>query len=79
MPSPDTPVSAPPVPASATRRWDEMLRSLAALLPAGPASVLIDGGGEQPAALATRLAATLAAAGRACARVTDGGGGSPGG
>jgi len=56
-----------------------MLRSLAALLPAGPASVLIDGGGEQPAALATRLAATLAAAGRACARVTDGGGGSPGG
>jgi SAM-dependent methyltransferase len=79
MPSPDTPVSAPPVPASATRRWDEMLRSLAALLPAGPASVLVDGGGGQPAALATRLAATLAAGGRACARVTDGSDGSPGG
>jgi SAM-dependent methyltransferase len=79
MPSPNTPMSAPPMPASATRRWDEMLRSLAALLPAGPASVLIDGGGEQPAVLAARLAARLTAGGRTCARVTDGRGAAPDG
>ena len=51
-------------------RWDEMLLSLAGLLPAGPASVLVDGGYQQPAVLATRLAATLAASGRACVRLT---------
>jgi hypothetical protein len=53
------------------RRWDEMLCSLAGLLPAGPASVLVDGRGEQPAVLAIRLAAALNASGRACIRVAD--------
>jgi len=51
------------------QRWDEMLRSLAGLLPAGPASVLVDGPGEQPAVLAIRLAAVLNASGRACVRL----------
>jgi SAM-dependent methyltransferase len=69
MPSLDTPVPASVV-TSATRRWDEMLRSLAALLPAGPAAVLVEGGDEQPAVLATRLAATLTASGRACVQLT---------
>jgi SAM-dependent methyltransferase len=78
MPSLDTPVPAQPAPANATRRWDEMLLSLAGLLPAGPASVLVDGGGAQPAVLATRLATTLTASGRACVRLTGTRGGSPG-
>ena len=51
-------------------RWDEMLLSLAGLLPAGPTSVLVDGGHEQSAVLTTRLAATLAASGRAFVRLT---------
>ena len=38
-----------------------MLCGLAGLIPAGPMSVLVDGSGEQPAALAARLAATLTA------------------
>jgi hypothetical protein len=70
MPSLDTPIPAP-VTTSATRRWDEMLRSLAALLPAGPAAVLVAGGDKQPAVLAARLAATLTATGRACVRLTS--------
>jgi len=69
MPSLDTPIPAS-VATSATRRWDEMLRSLAALLPAGPAAVLVEGGAERAAALAARLAATLTATGRACVRLT---------
>lgn len=60
-------------------RWDEMLRSLAGLLPTGPASVLVDGGDEQPAELAARLAATLAANGRPFVLLTGAGGRSPGG
>ena len=70
MPSPDTPVPSPSALASASRRWDEMLCGLAGLIPAGPVSVLIDGGGGQPAALAARLAATLTASGRPCVRLT---------
>lgn len=58
---------------SSRGRWDEMLRSLAGLLPAGPASVLVDGRGEQSAALAIRLAAALNASGRACVRLRGGG------
>ena len=59
-----------------------MLRGLAGLVPAGAASVLVDGGGEQDgrrAALATRLAAALTASGRACARLAGAGTGIPGG
>jgi len=47
-----------------------MLCGLAGLIPAGPVSVLVDGSGEQPAALAARLAATLTASGRPCVRLT---------
>ena len=45
-----------------------MLCGLAGLIPAGPVAVLVDGSGEQPVALAARLAATLTASagGRAC-------------
>ncbi len=49
-----------------------MLGSLAGLLPAGPASVLIDGAEEQRAVLATRLAVMLNAGGRACVRLSEG-------
>jgi SAM-dependent methyltransferase len=58
---------------SSRGRWDEMLRGLADLLPAGPASVLVDGRGEQPAVLAIRLTAALNASGRACVRLHNGG------
>ena len=54
------------------QRWDEMLCGLAGLLPAGPASVLVDGRGEQPTVLAIRLAAALNASGRACIRLHGG-------
>jgi SAM-dependent methyltransferase len=47
-----------------------MLCGLAGLIPAGPVSALVDGCGEQPAALAARLAATLTASGRPCVRLT---------
>lgn len=47
-----------------------MLCGLAGLIPAGPVSVLVDGCGGQPAALAARLAATLTASGRPCVRLT---------
>jgi SAM-dependent methyltransferase len=46
-----------------------MLGSLASLLPAGPASVLIDGAEEYQALLATRIATVLNASGRACVRL----------
>jgi SAM-dependent methyltransferase len=49
-------------------RWDEMLCGLAGLIPAGTASVLVDGCGEHPSLLAARLAATLAESGRPCVR-----------
>ena len=50
-------------------RWDELLDNIASLLPAGATSVVIDGPGGQPGALADRLAATLRAAGRPCVRL----------
>ncbi len=53
------------------RRWAELLDNIASLLPAGAASVVIDGPGEQPGAVADRLAATLRAAGRPCSRLAD--------
>ncbi len=49
-------------------RWDELLDNIASLLPAGTTSVVIDGPGGQPGAVADRLAATLRAAGRPCVR-----------
>ncbi len=49
-----------------------MLGSLAGLLPAGSASVLIDGAVEQRAVLATKLAVVLNAGGRACVRLSEG-------
>jgi SAM-dependent methyltransferase len=55
------------------RRWDEMLRSLAGLLPPGPASVLVGGRGEQAAVLAARLAAALEGRARVCSDGGDGG------
>lgn len=50
-------------------RWSELLDNITGLLPAGAASVVIDGPGGQPEAVADRLAATLLAAGRPCARL----------
>ena len=50
------------------RRWGELLDNIAGLLPAGAASVVIDGPARQTEAIADRLAATLQAAGRPCAR-----------
>ncbi len=50
-------------------RWDELLDNIASLLPAGAASVVVDGPGGQPGAVADRLAATLRAAGRPCSRL----------
>jgi SAM-dependent methyltransferase len=52
-------------------RWGEFLENIAGLLPAGAASVVIDGPGGQPEAVADRLAATLRAAGRPCSRLAD--------
>jgi SAM-dependent methyltransferase len=50
---------------SASRlRWDELLRGICALLPAGTESVLVEGDGAAAAVLAARLAATLNANGR---------------
>jgi SAM-dependent methyltransferase len=61
------------MPNASRQRWDEMLRALVDLLPAGPASVLVDGPGEGQPALtarfAARLAATLNASGRECVRL----------
>ncbi|GAB3979195.1 methyltransferase domain-containing protein [Plantactinospora veratri] len=52
------------------RRWAEVLDHLAAALPAGAVTVLVDGG-PLAGVVAQRLADTLAAAGRPCARLTD--------
>ncbi|MEO3925672.1 class I SAM-dependent methyltransferase [Micromonosporaceae bacterium B7E4] len=52
------------------RRWAEVLDHLAAALPAGAATVLVDGG-PLAGVVADRLADTLSAAGRPCARLTD--------
>ncbi len=53
------------------RRWGELLANIASLLPAGAASVVVDGPGGQPEAVADRLAATLRAAGRPCSRLAS--------
>jgi SAM-dependent methyltransferase len=55
------------------QRWDELLASIAGLLPAGSASVLIDGDGEQPGLFASRLAVALQEAGRPCLRLPGSG------
>ena len=57
--------------AAPQRRWDEMLATLAALMPAGPAAVLVDGRGAQPAVVADRLAAALRAGQRPCSRLAS--------
>jgi SAM-dependent methyltransferase len=67
MPSADTTTSR--------RRWDELLANVASLIPAGPARVLLDGEGEQPAIIAGRLAAALNASGRPCFRLPAAGDG----
>jgi SAM-dependent methyltransferase len=51
------------------RRWGEFLDNIASLLPGGVASVVIDGPGAQPEAVADRLAVALRAAGRPCSRL----------
>lgn len=72
MPSTQPPLPAPGAQTRASRqRWDELLASVAALLPGGPAAVLVDGNGAQPAILAARLATALNAGGRACARLPE--------
>ncbi len=52
-------------------RWDEFLDNIASLLPAGAASVVVDGPGGQPVAVADRLADRLRAAGRPCSRLAS--------
>ncbi len=59
------------VPSAQNRRWDEVLATLADLLPAGDISVMIDGATGQAELLASRLAATLPARGRPTARLTE--------
>lgn len=51
-------------------RWDQVLGIVAGLLPAGNVSVVVDGGGRQPAIVADRLEAVLRAGRRPCARLT---------
>jgi SAM-dependent methyltransferase len=55
--------------ATSYQRWGELLDNIASLLPAGTASVVVDGPNGQPEAVADRLAATLRAAGRPCSRL----------
>lgn len=52
-----------------TSRWDEVLNTLAALVPSGDARVLVGGGGDR-AAVVDRLADRLHATGRRCVRLT---------
>jgi len=55
-----------PIDDSGQRRWEEMLGSLTALLPADSRLVLVDGPAEQASLFATRLAEQLAAERSAC-------------
>jgi ubiquinone/menaquinone biosynthesis C-methylase UbiE len=55
--------------AASRHRWDELMANVTSLIPAGTASVLVDGESEQPAVVAGRLAATLNASGRPCFRL----------
>jgi len=57
-------------------RWTEVLDTLAGVLPGSAACVVVDGGsaaddGGHPTLFADRLADTLLASGRPCARLTD--------
>jgi len=53
------------------RRWQHVLDTLATLIPAGPATVVVDAhAGDHPAAVADRLAATLHGLGRPSARLS---------
>lgn len=54
-----------------SRRWTEVLAHVADALPAGAVTVVIDGGAGYAAVVADRLADTLHAGGRSCARLTD--------
>jgi hypothetical protein len=54
-----------------SRRWIEVLAHVADTLPTGAVSVVIDGGAAYAAIVADRLADTLHASGRPCARLTD--------
>ncbi|GAB3860808.1 hypothetical protein [Dactylosporangium cerinum] len=49
-------------------RWDEVMDLLVAAVPAGPATVVVDGTDERTGQVADRLAAALRAAGRPCTR-----------
>ncbi|HKS99826.1 MAG TPA: methyltransferase domain-containing protein [Rugosimonospora sp.] len=53
------------------RRWEEVLDNLAGMLPAGASAALIDGAHPHTRILADRLADTLHATGRPCARLTS--------
>lgn len=56
-----------PMAGDGRRRWDELLGTIAGLLPAQGGAVLVDGG--HCGTVADRVAATLAAAGRPCHRL----------
>jgi SAM-dependent methyltransferase len=53
------------------RRWIEVLDHVAGAVPPGAVSVVIDGNAPQAGIVADRLADTLRALGRPCARLTD--------
>ncbi|WP_371778633.1 class I SAM-dependent methyltransferase [Streptosporangium subroseum] len=55
--------------AAQDRRWEELLRNITDMLPAGPVCVVVDGAGEQNPIVAERLAAAVHATGRACTRL----------
>jgi len=72
-------VHAPPIPPwpalsdEQVRRWQHVLETLTTLIPAGPATVVIDarpGAAGYPAAVADRLAEALHETGRPCTRLT---------
>jgi hypothetical protein len=56
--------------AAQDRRWEELLRNITDMLPAGPVCVVVDGAGEQNLIVAERLAAAVHATGRACTRLS---------
>ena len=64
----------PHAPSAATdSRWQQVLGTIAGMLPAGVLWVVVDGGAEAPRMMADRLAATLRVSGRPCARLADAG------
>src|SRR5258705_9947833 len=56
---------------TATRRWEQVLDSIADMLPDGARSIVVDGFDQRSALVADRLAAALHAVGRPCSRLTD--------